>query len=154
MPGLINEEIQVEFEPEGTDGTVPATEAGTSSEAEVKNETSPSTGQPETSGEPSLRWSAPAAFTWRAEKYRISAILRRWHEHKGVARPAAYPGARGLSGSGRGRAAGAPGGGADSPGRDYFRVRTEDGSLFDIFREHSGKAKEGPSRWVLHKQLA
>ncbi|MBE3599619.1 MAG: hypothetical protein IMX02_12825 [Limnochordaceae bacterium] len=88
--------------------------------------------QPEVAGQPP----APRSFRWQGRTFTVSAVLRRWQDHPSRARGAL-----------KGRQV--PFGAATETGaRTYFRVRTEDGSVFDLAYDPQA------STWGLLRQLA
>jgi hypothetical protein len=84
----------------------------------------------------------PAGFTWRADRYLITAMLAEWvaFERRGRMR-------RNMSDA---HAATARLRGSWGVGRYFFRVRVEDGRVFDIYYDRApGKYDERKGSWWL-----
>lgn len=79
----------------------------------------------------------PRAFRWHGQEFRVVAVLRRWQDEPARARGALRS---------REMRFGSPARTAE--GRTYFRVRTGDGSVFDVAYDPH------PGNWVLLRQLA
>lgn len=78
----------------------------------------------------------PRAFRWRGKEFRVGAVLRRWQDDPDRARAVRRPGARPFEAPGTGR------------GRTYFRVRSDDGSVFDLAWD-----PDRPQPWRLLRHL-
>ena len=78
----------------------------------------------------------PRLFRWRGREFRVAAIIRSWQDQPDRARGAVRPHELRF---------GAPASAPD--GRAYFRVRTDDGSVFDLAYDPE------PGSWTLLKQL-
>ncbi len=91
---------------------------------------------------------APSGFKWGDRDYRITRVIKEWHEYD-QARP------------GGGRDAGRPPFGARSPmrrgswgvGKDFYRVLLDDGRLVDIYYDRRPKGKKRKGRWVIFREL-
>jgi len=88
----------------------------------------------------------PDAFTWRDTAYRIVEKLSEWHdyqrrgsmEHNMREEHAATAAQRGSWGV----------------GRDYFRVRIEDGRVFDLYYDRAPKGKKRKGSWFIYRELS
>lgn len=91
----------------------------------------------------------PASFTWRGRNYVIVQLLKEWHDYRkrGKAR-SFYEKERGSYRARRSQRRGTWG-----VGRDYYRVRTECGEVFDIYYDRSPKAQERTGQWILSRRL-
>lgn len=93
---------------------------------------------------------APNGFVWEERTYRVVAVLKEWHDY----------GLRGKSldfytkeqGSYRAKAAGRKG--TWGVGRDFYRVRTDTGEVFELYydRDPSSPGKRKGS-WFLFQQV-
>ena len=89
----------------------------------------------------------PNAFTWRGETYRIVEKLSEWHDYTRRGRMA-----RNMQPQ---HSAVAAGRGSWGVGRDYFRVRVENGQVFDIYYDRAPKGSEArKGAWFLYRQVA
>jgi hypothetical protein len=89
----------------------------------------------------------PDRFVWRGETHTIVETLNEWHDY-----------------SRRGRMAHnmrpdhariAEGAGSWGVGRDYFRVRTNDGRIYDLYYDRSPKrADDRKGGWFLYRELS
>lgn len=79
----------------------------------------------------------PRAFRWQGQDYTVVAVLRRWQDEPDRARGLRRPGAHPFESGGL------------RPGRTYFRVRTQDGSVFDLTHD-PGR----PAPWAVARRLS
>lgn len=79
----------------------------------------------------------PRRFRWQGQEFRVAAIIRSWRDQPTKARGAVRPYELRFAATA-----------AADDGRTYFRVRTEDGSVFDLAYDRE------PDRWTLLKRLA
>lgn len=89
----------------------------------------------------------PQAFTWREQRYEIQALLSEWRDY----------GRRGrMSGNMRPtHAATAARRGSWGVGQFYFRVRTDEGRIFDLYYDRAPKDVDNrKGAWFLEKELA
>lgn len=104
----------------------------------------------EFSAEPLLekRPGLPAAFAWRGKWYKITRLVKEWHDYRKRGNMEEfYRRKRGnapdLKSSSRG---------SWGVGRDYYRVVTDSGEIFDIYYDRKPfKQKKG--EWVLLKKV-
>ena len=88
----------------------------------------------------------PDGFTWEGREYWVSAILQEWHDYRRRGRMAqnmrpTHAAAAALRGSW-------------GVGRDYYRVRTECGELFELYYDRAPKGSDYPKgAWFLYRQL-
>jgi hypothetical protein len=88
----------------------------------------------------------PDGFTWEGRKYQIIAILQEWHDYRRRGRMAKNMRESHL------RAAG--GRGSWGVGRDYYRVRTDSGAVFELYYDRAPKGADHPKgAWFLYRQL-
>lgn len=77
----------------------------------------------------------PRRFRWQGREFQVAGIIRTWQDRPARARGAVKPYELRF---------GAP---VDEPGRTYFRLRTEDGSVFDLAYDPE------PQSWTLVRHL-
>lgn len=88
----------------------------------------------------------PAAFTWRGAHYRITGVLSEWHDYarRGRASHNMRPS----------HAAAAESRGSWGVGRDYYRVVTDSGRVFDLYYDRApASALERKGAWFLLREL-
>jgi len=92
----------------------------------------------------------PDGFTWEGRAYRVVEVLGEWHDYRQRGKTAAFY--RKERGSYRAKAAERQG--SWGVGRDYYRVRTDTGEVFDLYYD---RAPQGPGRrkggWFLYRQI-
>ena len=89
----------------------------------------------------------PDRFTWRDEVHRIVEQLSEWHEYERRGRMARNMRTEHL--------ATASIRGSWGVGRDYYRVRTDTGRVFDIYYDRApGKASDRKGGWFLYREMA
>ncbi|MEA3341027.1 MAG: DUF6504 family protein [Chloroflexota bacterium] len=89
----------------------------------------------------------PQRFTWRGETYRIVAELSEWHDYGRRGRSA-----RNMRPT---HAATASRRGSWGVGRDYYRVRTERGQIFDLYYDRAPKGvDERKGGWFLYREMS
>jgi hypothetical protein len=88
----------------------------------------------------------PDQFVWREETYRIAELLSEWHDygrHGHMARnmrPAHAAAAARL--------------GSWGVGRDYYRVRTETGRVFDLYYDRAPRSVDDrKGAWFLYQEM-
>jgi hypothetical protein len=88
----------------------------------------------------------PDSFVWQGRTYRVVSILREWHDYRRKGRMA-----RNMRPT---HAAVAEGRGSWGVGRDYYRLRTDSGEVFDLYYD---RAPGGPGgrkgSWFLFRRL-
>jgi hypothetical protein len=92
----------------------------------------------------------PAAFIWRGREYVIVELMREWHDYRQRGKTKAfYERERGSYPAKSSQRRGSWG-----VGRDFYRVGTDSGEVFDIYydRAPKGRVAEGP--WILYRRLA
>jgi len=91
----------------------------------------------------------PDGFTWRGREYRIVQLLREWHDYRKRGKTAAFytkeRGAYWVKASERR--------GSWGVGRDYYRVRTDTGEVFDIYYDRSPRRQQRKGFWVLWRRV-
>ncbi len=88
----------------------------------------------------------PDAFTWRGETYRIVELVSEWHDYRRRGR---------MSSNMRPEhAVTAARRGSWGVGQDYYRVRTLQGKVFDIYYDRAPKnVDDRKGSWFLDKEL-
>ncbi len=88
----------------------------------------------------------PAEFTWRDRTHHIVEKLAEWHDYRRRGRmahnmrPAHAAVARRV--------------GSWGVGRDYYRVRTEDGRVFDLYYDRApNHAGDRTGEWFLYREM-
>jgi len=86
----------------------------------------------------------PSAFTWRGQEYEIVELVKEWHDYgpRGKSK-AIYEKERGSYWVKSAEKRGSWG-----VGRDYYRVRTQTGEVFDLYYDRA-PIKERKGSWVL-----
>jgi hypothetical protein len=88
----------------------------------------------------------PDRFTWGQNAFRVVTVLREWHDYRRRGRMAHNMRPEHAQAASRR--------GSWGVGRDYFRVRTEDGRIFEIYYDRSPKDSEGrKGAWYLFREL-
>ena len=88
----------------------------------------------------------PDAFTWRENTFPILEVLGEWHDYRrsGLASRNMRPE----------HASTAERRGSWGVGKDYYRVRTQDGRVFDLYYDRAPKgADRRKGAWFLDKEL-
>lgn len=89
----------------------------------------------------------PDAFIWRGQRYKITQVISEWHDYRRRGRMA-----RNMRPA---HAAVAERRGSWGVGEDYYRVRTEDGKIFDIYFDRSPKdVNHRKGEWFLFRELS
>ena len=89
---------------------------------------------------------APDGFTWRGKDYRVVEVLNEWVDYQRRGRFA-----RNMQPQ---HAAVAARRGSWGVGLFYFRVRTQDGRIFDIYYDRAPKdADHRKGAWFLYQEL-
>ncbi len=99
-------------------------------------------------GAPSLekRPGCPAAFTWRGTHHQIAGVVSEWHDY--VRRGRAAHNMRPS------HAAAAERRGSWGVGRDYYRVVTDSGRMFDLYYDRApANAVDRKGAWFLLREL-
>jgi hypothetical protein len=88
----------------------------------------------------------PDRFTWNDQTYRIVAKLAEWHDYRRRGRMAQNMRPERLARATRT--------GSWGVGRDYYRVRTEEGRVFELYYDRSPQdADRRKGNWVLYREL-
>ncbi len=88
----------------------------------------------------------PDGFTWRGETYRVVGKLSEWHDYGRRGRMA-----RNMRPA---HAAAAARRGSWGVGRDYFRVQTDSGRVFDLYYDRAPKdASDRKGSWFLYREM-
>jgi len=87
----------------------------------------------------------PAAFTWRAQRFEVAALLEEWHDYERRGRFA--------ENMQEAHARAAKRRGSWGVGRDYFRVRTSAGRVFLIYFDRAPKeAGDRCGSWFVREE--
>jgi hypothetical protein len=90
----------------------------------------------------------PAAFTWRGREYVVVELLKEWHDYRKRGKTRSfYEKERGSYWVKSGQRRGSWG-----VGRDYYRVRTATGEIFDIYYDRSPKGQARKGQWILSRR--
>lgn len=92
----------------------------------------------------------PDGFTWQGLTHRVVEVLSEWHDYRQRGKTALFY--RKERGSYRAKAAKQRG--SWGVGRDYYRVRTDVGSVFDLYYDrapHGAGHRKG--KWFLYRQI-
>jgi len=93
----------------------------------------------------------PEGFTWRGEVYRIVEKLREWHDYRLRGKSETFY----IKERGSFRAKAAERHGTWGVGRDYFRVRVENGQMFDIYYDRAPKgSKARKGAWFVYREVS
>lgn len=88
----------------------------------------------------------PAGFIWRGESYEIVDMISEWHDYRRRGRMA-----RNMQPL---HAAAAENRGSWGVGRDYYRVRTREGRIFELYFDRAPKdADRRKGAWFLFREL-
>lgn len=89
----------------------------------------------------------PDRFVWRGETYRVVEKLNEWHDYSRRGHMA-----RNMRPE---HAATAERRGSWGVGRDYFRVRTDTGGIFDLYYDRAPKtASDRKGSWFLFREMS
>jgi hypothetical protein len=89
----------------------------------------------------------PSGFVWRGERFLIVEILSEWHDYQRRGRMKRNMQPQHASAAARG--------GSWGVGQDYFRVRTQDTRLFDIYYDRAPKdVDRRKGAWFLDRELS
>ena len=88
----------------------------------------------------------PNGFVWRDETFRVAEMLSEWHDYRRRGRMA-----RNMQPQ---HAAVAENRGSWGVGRDYFRVRTKEGRIFELYYDRAPKdVNRRKGAWFLFREL-
>ncbi|NDJ76583.1 MAG: hypothetical protein GYB65_10025 [Chloroflexi bacterium] len=88
----------------------------------------------------------PDRLVWRGDTYHVVAVQREWHDYRRRGRMA-----RNMQPQ---HARVAQRRGSWGVGRDYYRVRTEEGEIFDIYYDRApASADDRKGGWYLYRQV-
>ncbi|MGC9400436.1 MAG: DUF6504 family protein [Anaerolineae bacterium] len=88
----------------------------------------------------------PDGFTWRERDYRITELLAEWHDYRRRGRMAHNMRERHARAAARR--------GSWGVGRDYYRVRTADGRMFELTYDRApGDMDDRAGSWCLYREL-
>jgi hypothetical protein len=88
----------------------------------------------------------PDRFVWRGDHYRVVEMLSEWHDYRRRGHLAHNMRAEHL--------ATAAIRGSWGVGRDYFRVRTETGQIFDLYYDRAPKESgDRKGQWFLYREM-
>jgi len=92
----------------------------------------------------------PDGFVWEGRTYRVVAVLQEWHDYRLRGKTQAFY----VKERGSYRAKAMERRGTWGVGRDYYRVRTAEGEVFDLYYD---RAPQGPGErkgaWFLWRQI-
>ncbi len=93
---------------------------------------------------------APDGFVWEGRTWRVTAVVKEWHDYALRGKSKTFY----IKEQGSFRAKAADRQGTWGVGRDYYRVRTETGEVFDLYYD---RAPGGPGgrkgNWFLFRQV-
>ncbi len=88
----------------------------------------------------------PDGFTWRADDFQITEVLAEWHDYRRRGRMAHNMREH--------HARAATRRGSWGVGRDYYRVRTADGHIFELYYDRApGEVGDRAGSWYLYREL-
>lgn len=88
----------------------------------------------------------PDSFIWREEEYRIVEIISEWHDYKRRGRMT-----RNMKPT---RATSAERKGSWGVGVDYYRVRTDNSHIYDLYYDRAPKnADQRKGQWFIYREL-
>jgi hypothetical protein len=88
----------------------------------------------------------PDGFTWRGQSYRIVELLSEWHDYERRGRMA-----RNMQPQ---HAKAASQHGSWGVGQDYYQVRSEPDSIFELYYDRAPKGSDQrKGAWFLYRQL-
>jgi hypothetical protein len=91
----------------------------------------------------------PSAFAWRGHEYLVVEVLKEWHDYRKRGKSEVlYERERGSYWVKKSQRRGSWG-----VGRDYYRVRTDGGEVFDIYYDRAPKGRDGSGQWILSRQM-
>jgi len=89
----------------------------------------------------------PSGFVWRGERYLIVEMLSEWHDFERRGRMARNMQPKHASAAARR--------GSWGVGQDYYRVRTQDERLFDIYYDRAPKdVDRRKGAWFLDREMS
>ena len=89
----------------------------------------------------------PDEFIWREQRFRVIELLAEWHDYKRRGRMA-----RNMLPT---HAATAERSGSWGVGQAYYRVRTSDGRIFEIYYDRAPKdAGQRKGEWFIYRELS
>jgi hypothetical protein len=88
----------------------------------------------------------PSKFVWCEETYRVIEILQEWHDYsrRGRMEHNMRPEHADL----------ATRRGSWGVGRDYYRVRTQTGRIFDLYYDRAPKKDSRKGAWFLYQEMS
>jgi hypothetical protein len=87
----------------------------------------------------------PARFVWRGEVYVVVDKLREWHDYRRRGNMGRNMAPHHLAVARRR--------GSWGVGRDYFRVRTDVGRVFDLYYDRAPSAGDRRGGWFLYREV-
>lgn len=89
----------------------------------------------------------PDRFVWRGKTYQITEKLSEWHDYRRRGRMARNMRPTHLAAASRR--------GSWGVGRDYYRVRTDTGQVFDLYYDRAPKkARDRKGAWFIYREMA
>ena len=88
----------------------------------------------------------PDQFVWREDTYRVIEILQEWHDYSRRGRMAHNMRPE--------HAAAATRRGSWGVGRDYYRVRTDSGHVFELYYDRAPKKDNRKGLWFLYQEMS
>ena len=88
----------------------------------------------------------PDRFVWHGETFRVVEQLREWHDYRRRGSMARNMAPQHLA-TARRR-------GSWGVGRDYFRVRTDVGRVFDLYYDRSPSGGDRKGGWFLYREVS
>jgi hypothetical protein len=92
----------------------------------------------------------PDGFTWEGRTYRVAGVLKEWHDYQPRGKSLTFY----VKEQGSFRAKAARRRGSWGVGRDYFRIRTDEAEVFDIYYDRDPNGPGGrKGTWYLFRQI-
>ena len=89
----------------------------------------------------------PDRFLWHGQTYSVRELLSEWHDYRRRGKMAVNMRPE--------HAAAAQRRGSWGVGRDYYRVRTDTGQVFDIYYDRAPKGiNQRKGTWVLYREMS
>jgi hypothetical protein len=87
----------------------------------------------------------PDGFVWGGETFRVTEVLREWHDYSRRGRMARNMTPEHAAATRRG---------SWGVGKDYYRVRTDHGQVFDLYYDRAPKnAEKRKGEWFLFREM-
>lgn len=90
------------------------------------------------------RAGAPDAFWWQGERHDVAELLAEWHDYGKQREPGNTRRTQAQLNRQRG---------GWGTGRDYYRVRTSAGRIFELYYDRRPKNRQIIGVWILYREL-